>query len=148
VAFSPDGNTLASASVDKTVRLWNVSTHQQLGAPLTGHTDGVIGVAFSPDGNTLASASDHNIRLWDIASHVPLGPALDEHGSTVYAVAFSPDGRTLASSADKTIRLWSGLFSRDFAQLKDEACSLVGTGLSENEWARYAPAIPSEESCP
>ena len=52
VAFSPDRRTLASASDDKTVRLWDTRTRKQLGAPLTGHTDAVYGVAFSRDGRT------------------------------------------------------------------------------------------------
>jgi len=65
VAFSRDGRTLASASGDGTVRLWDVRTRKALGAPLKGHTAPVSSVAFSPDGRTLASASaDGTIRLW------------------------------------------------------------------------------------
>ena len=56
VSFSPDGNTLASASRDKTVRLWDATTGSPL-RTLTGHTSGVSSVSFSPDGNTLASGS-------------------------------------------------------------------------------------------
>ena len=67
VAFSPDGGTLASASRDMTVILWDAKTRTQRGEPLAGHKDIVWGVAFSPDGGTLASASfDHTVPLWDV----------------------------------------------------------------------------------
>ena len=78
VSFSPDGQTLASASADSTVRLWAVATGQQLHT-LTGHTDWVNSVSYSPDGQTLASASaDSTVRLWAVATgqqlHTPHRP--------------------------------------------------------------------------
>ena len=71
VAFAPDGHTLATASDDQTVLLWDLTDParpRRLGDPLTGHTDAVYAVAFAPDGHTLATASgDRTVLLWDLS---------------------------------------------------------------------------------
>ena len=106
VSFSPDGNTLASGSLDDTVRLWDANTGRLL-RTLTGHTAWVRSVSFSPDGNTLASGSgDTTVRLWD-ANTGRLLRTLTGHTSSVNSVSFSPDGNTLASGSwDGTVLLW------------------------------------------
>ena len=106
VAFSPDGRLLATASFDKTVRLWDPATGQHR-RTLTGHDGAVSGVAFSPDGRLLATASfDKTARLWDPATGQHRR-TLTGHDGAVSGVAFSPDGRLLATAGDdKTARLW------------------------------------------
>ena len=130
LAFSPDGRTLASASHDQTVRLWDAAAGKETHT-CTGHTDEVNAVAFSPGGKVLASASrDKTIRLWDAATGNELA-TLSGHRKAVACVAFAPDGRTLASaSEDETIKLWDVASRTEVRTLKGHQGPVNGVAFA------------------
>jgi WD40 repeat protein/predicted deacylase len=116
VAFSPQGNLLATGSADKTIVLWEVSTGA-ITATLEGHTDKVESLAFSPDGNTVASGSaDGTVRVWQVPEGKqalvipPAGnpaPGAGDKLAGVKSVAFSPDGTKLvAGYAKGAVLVW------------------------------------------
>jgi WD40 repeat protein len=117
VAFSSDGQILASGNDDNTIKLWEVATGQEI-LTLKGHTGAVTAVIFSNDRRTLASASlDNTIRLWDVTMGRELHN-LTGHLELLTSIAFSYDGRTLVSgSADATVKLWDVPTGKELATL-------------------------------
>ncbi|MEH2175803.1 serine/threonine-protein kinase [Nostoc sp.] len=128
LAISADGYTLASASDDKNIKLWDLNTKKVL-ASLSGHSQAVKSVAFSPNGQILATASDDKtIKLWQVETLEQICTLLG-HSQAVKSVAFSPDGQILASGSwDKTIKLWDVNTGR-------EICTIAGHQLKVNSVA-------------
>jgi WD40 repeat protein len=106
VAISPDGKYALSGSVDKTLKLWKISSGKEIRS-FTGHSFGVNSVAISPDGKYALSGSvDKTLKLWEISSGKEI-KSFTGHSDVVYSVAFSPDAKyALSGSVDKTLKLW------------------------------------------
>ena len=106
LAYSPDGEHIGTASLDRTARFWDARTGTQL-AVLSGHGDRVLSAAYSPDGKELVTASfDKTARIWDTRTGAQLA-VLTGHSQVVSAASFSPDGGQLVTASfDKTARIW------------------------------------------
>ncbi len=110
ISFHPEGTLLASASYDKTIKIWH--SDGTLANTLTEHKADVVSVCFSHDGSVLASASyDKTVRLWYLkgttVQRVDVLGGDTGHTEKVTSVCFSPDDRFIASAGeDKTVKLW------------------------------------------
>ncbi|MEM6503351.1 MAG: hypothetical protein AAF685_16140, partial [Cyanobacteria bacterium P01_C01_bin.89] len=103
-SFSPDGQTIVTASEDGTAKLWDREGNEL--QTLTGHKSSVRSASFSPDGQTIVTASsDRTAKLWDRDGNEL--QTLTGHKSSVWSASFSPDGRTIVTaSEDGTAKLW------------------------------------------
>lgn len=143
VSFSHDGQLIASAGKDKTVRLWSVDG--KLLKTLRGHTEWVNSVSFSPSGNILASASDDGtVKIWTIDSTLVPGesPKIDSfllrtikaHNNFILDVSFSPDGKRIATAGyDNKVKLWNLQGKLVATLLKGSSDSVTSVSFSPGE---------------
>jgi WD40 repeat protein/tRNA A-37 threonylcarbamoyl transferase component Bud32 len=140
--FSPDGKRIVTTSRDRTARVWDADTGQEV-AILRGHLNAVGAARFSRDGRTIATiSSDHTARLWDAATgklRLDLRPPhpqswINPLGEEGYAVNFSPDGRRVVTAfgsyPDCTGRVWDAATGEQLAVLKGHTGPVVGADFS------------------
>lgn len=142
IAISPDSQTLASASDDKTIRLWDLQTAKEQ-ATLYGHTHFVKTIAFHPQNHTLlvSGSRDRTIKLWDLTTR-NLVQTLVGHKHTVNGVLFSPDGNLLASGgSDKQVKLWNWKTGEIFASLQGHTLAVTAIAFSPTLNAEHPPLL-------
>ncbi len=146
LAFSADGDTLASSSTDGRVILWDVATRMPLSESLVGTGRTVWDVTYQPDGMLLAIANgDGTVSLRDAQSADRIGPFLRDHGDGARSVAFSPDGAVLASTGlDGRVILWDT--SSDAWEAR--VCRVANRNLSPSEWRKYLGERAYQKTCP
>jgi RNA polymerase sigma factor (sigma-70 family) len=118
VAFSPDGQTVASAgAADGVIRLWDLATKKEL-RRLVGHKGEIWAITFDPTGRALASSGkDGTFRIWDVASGEGRWRASGA-ANGIQGVAFSPDGKLLASNGGKFLHLWDAASGKELRRLE------------------------------
>ena len=126
-SFAPEGGCIVTASADRTARLWDATTGQEI-ITLRGHEDRIWSAAFFPDGTrNITASADRTARLWDATTGQEI-IALRGHEGGVQSATFSPDGaRIVTASADRTACLWDATTGREITRIILDAWV---TGLS------------------
>lgn len=132
VSYSPDGARIVSSGDDRSVKVWDAATGEEL-VKLTGHTAGVMQAVFSPDGTKIFSgSSDRTVRVWDAASGEELWIARG-HADGVSSLAVAPDGaRLVTGSKDDTIKVWDAASGEELLTLPGHSEDVTRVAFSHD----------------
>ena len=132
VAFSPDGKRIVTGSWDKTVKVWDAATGQEV-LTLKGHTTGVRSVAFSPDGKRIVTGIggiNATVKVWDAEKEQNV-LVLKGHTDTVTSVAFTDDGkRIFAWDTQRKVLAWSAADGKPIAPVNPPPAPAPGPARS------------------
>jgi WD40 repeat protein len=155
VIFSPDGRLVATASRDRTARVWDANTGAAISPPLRHNAkNGVWRVAFSPEGSRLVTAAqDGTARIWDANTGAPITQPLKHSpsdlfnlsGQGVECVAFSPNGQRVATASDdKTARVWDAATGAPITPPLPHTRTVIHVAFSHN--GRYVATASGDRT--
>ncbi|WP_437338946.1 TIR domain-containing protein [Sorangium sp. So ce394] len=129
-AISPDGQHIVSASIDSTLKVWDLATGKLL-STLEGHSDGVTACSISPDGQRIASSSyDRTLKVWDLTTGKLLS-TIEGRSGWVTACVISPDGqRIVSSSYNSTLKVWDLTTGKLLSTLESHSREVTACALS------------------
>lgn len=146
LAFSPDGNLLATADAGGRVILWSADTGRKMGAPMTGVSGALSSVTFSPNGDLVAAGGNDNaVHVWSVESRQEIGPALTGPSDGIGGVAFAPDGTTIAAG-DGLGQVFTWRIYGDGYYIR-RLCDLIPARSAAESWSRLRTGVQFEPPC-
>jgi WD40 repeat protein len=149
VAWSPDGQYIASAGEDRAIQVWQVPTKDiftRKALLITHHSSNtILTVAWSPDGKYVASGGvDQTIEIWEAATGDTVC-TYHKHQFTVSAVAWSPDGTRVASASfDRTVQMWDATSGENAVTYPGHASWVYAVAWAQN--GQYIASASSDKT--
>jgi len=145
VAFTPDGQLLATGGGSGEVKFWHAATGERAGNSLTGTAGWVMSLEFDPTGELLVSGGTDGVtRLWDVPRRAPFGTPLPGLENIDLTARLTPDGKRVVA----VYSVGQGfVWQLEADEWKRQACAVAGRTLTEREWELYLPGEPYDPAC-